>query len=68
MVEKKLEDKLNKDSKDHLQRELTELYCKHTFHKECIKKWLLTNPKCPCCRKNFRDHAEYKKFEEEKKV
>jgi hypothetical protein len=48
--------------------QLTELFCKHTFHKECIKKWLLKNPKCPVCRKNFKEHEEYKKFEEEKSV
>lgn len=36
--------------------------CKHHFHKECIKDWLLTedrtgaaqhNENCPCCRSNF---------------
>ncbi|XVF22456.1 hypothetical protein REPUB_Repub12eG0174100 [Reevesia pubescens] len=25
-------------------------YCKHTFHVECIKKWLLHKNQCPICR------------------
>jgi hypothetical protein len=24
--------------------------CKHKFHSECIKEWVLRNPTCPCCR------------------
>ena len=26
------------------------LKCKHNFHSECIKEWVLREPKCPCCR------------------
>lgn len=24
--------------------------CKHSFHKECIKKWLSVKDTCPICR------------------
>jgi len=24
--------------------------CKHKFHSDCIKEWVLRNPTCPCCR------------------
>jgi len=27
--------------------------CVHAFHKECIIEWLLRNPKCPCCRREY---------------
>jgi hypothetical protein len=27
--------------------------CNHLFHKECIVDWLVTNPACPECRRNF---------------
>lgn len=26
------------------------LDCGHNFHKECLKEWILREPKCPCCR------------------
>nr|XP_006130750.1 leukemia NUP98 fusion partner 1 isoform X1 [Pelodiscus sinensis] len=29
---------------------ITELHCMHSFHKECIGKWLLKKPTCPTCR------------------
>ena len=28
--------------------------CSHTFHKECIGKWLINRPICPNCNKNVR--------------
>lgn len=28
--------------------------CGHSFHKECISKWLVTKKTCPCCRKTLR--------------
>ncbi|XP_068085193.1 E3 ubiquitin-protein ligase TTC3 [Anabrus simplex] len=31
--------------------DVTPLQCKHTFHTECIRKWLRTNSTCPMCRK-----------------
>lgn len=27
--------------------------CNHTFHKYCLKKWLLLEPICPTCRHNL---------------
>ena len=27
--------------------------CIHAFHKECITDWLLRNPKCPLCRRDY---------------
>ena len=27
-----------------------QLNCKHSFHKECIEKWLNINNSCPICR------------------
>lgn len=29
--------------------------CEHTFHKECIDKWLESNNKCPYCRTELTD-------------
>ena len=36
--------------------------CKHSFHKECIKRWILTveqenNDKCPICRNHASRHT-----------
>lgn len=27
--------------------------CNHTFHEECIARWMLLNHNCPLCRKHF---------------
>lgn len=27
--------------------------CIHAFHKECIVDWLMRNPQCPCCRRDY---------------
>ena len=27
--------------------------CRHAFHKECIRDWLLRRPDCPLCRQNY---------------
>ncbi len=29
------------------------LKCRHSFHQECIKKWLKDNNTCPQCRENI---------------
>lgn len=28
--------------------------CGHSFHKECVEKWLLEHNTCPCCRMNVK--------------
>ncbi|CDW59413.1 ring finger protein 167 [Trichuris trichiura] len=30
--------------------DLSALKCGHTFHAECVRRWLLSNPYCPTCR------------------
>ena len=32
------------------------LPCMHTYHEECIRKWILENPTCPVCTHNVRDN------------
>mmetsp|Transcript_21093 Transcript_21093/g.45144 ORF Transcript_21093/g.45144 Transcript_21093/m.45144 type:complete len:133 (+) Transcript_21093:2-400(+) len=27
--------------------------CKHTFHAQCISRWLLVRDECPICRRSF---------------
>jgi hypothetical protein len=34
-----------------LREEVTTLPCKHTFHRDCMERWLIgENGTCPCCR------------------
>ena len=33
--------------------------CHHTFHRDCILDWLLTDDTCPCCRQNFVTFESY---------
>jgi Ring finger domain len=30
--------------------------CRHVFHASCMKRWLLLNPNCPLCRKEYLLH------------
>jgi hypothetical protein len=47
--------------------------CVHCFHKDCMLDWLLQNPKCPVCRRNYlvkhdsheRQHQQQQQQEEE---
>lgn len=32
--------------------EVITLTCKHSFHKDCLKGWLVKNPKCPVCKRD----------------
>jgi hypothetical protein len=43
--------------------EVSELWCQHWFHTECIEMWLDTHDSCPHCRKTLqqgREEAEAK--------
>jgi len=31
--------------------------CPHYFHRHCIRSWLMKNPECPCCRRNFLNNG-----------
>eukprot|EP00457_Paulinella_chromatophora_P004092 gb/GEZN01004102.1/.p1 GENE.gb/GEZN01004102.1/~~gb/GEZN01004102.1/.p1 ORF type:complete len:482 (-),score=31.87 gb/GEZN01004102.1/:237-1682(-) len=35
---------------------LRTLPCFHSYHSQCIDKWLLSNPKCPICKTSVRQH------------
>lgn len=41
--------------------EITRTNCQHTFHDECLRKWIGTSPTCPVCKnalaKNMYDHV-----------
>ena len=37
---------------------LRRLACGHSYHSECLDKWLLTNATCPRCRKKARIHGD----------
>ncbi|KAI7888387.1 uncharacterized protein EV154DRAFT_468952 [Mucor mucedo] len=32
---------------------LSRLWCKHHFHRACIKEWLILNRRCPLCKQDF---------------
>lgn len=32
---------------------LSKLWCKHHFHRACIKEWLMLNRRCPLCKQDF---------------
>ncbi|CAJ1964977.1 unnamed protein product [Cylindrotheca closterium] len=34
------------------------LNCLHAFHRDCMKKWLVSNSECPCCRKGFLEFGD----------
>jgi E3 ubiquitin-protein ligase RNF115/126 len=42
----------------HLGDEVTQLYCKHWFHEQCVKAWLGEHDTCPHCRKGISDISE----------
>ena len=42
--------------------DLEEIYglnCQHTFHRDCITRWLHTNPNCPLCRQPVDADSRY---------
>ena len=42
---------------DTKQEQGVKLSCNHTFHKDCIEKWININPICPICRKELLNIA-----------
>lgn len=35
------------------------LHCNHSFHKQCISKWLLKDARCPICRRIHTEPTNY---------
>lgn len=44
---------------DLLTEDVYELNCKHSFHKNCIQRWLLTSTMCPLCRTHVDPDPRY---------
>jgi len=42
----------------HLGDEVTQLYCKHWFHEQCVKAWLGEHDTCPHCRKGISEISQ----------
>ena len=40
-------------------QKIGKLLCNHYFHKDCIYKWLKTNPTCPLCRENCKKFSSW---------
>jgi hypothetical protein len=41
-----------------------QLVCKHSFHEDCLLRWLQTNITCPLCRHRLTDRPTYDEFAE----
>ncbi len=42
--------------------------CRHSFHRECLLKWLERTSNCPLCRFELpTDDAQYEQFKAQKK-
>lgn len=50
LEELKTSDKINGISNDAFDDDLRMLSCKHVFHYECLKWWLIKSKSCPICR------------------
>lgn len=48
-----------------LSEDLAAMPCKHVFHQECLRQWLLRTNSCPSCRLELitddRDYEQFKK-------
>lgn len=43
-------------------KEFVFVKCGHSFHKECIGKWLIEKPTCPCCRETLKPEILQEEF------
>lgn len=42
--------------------------CKHSFHSDCLMKWLEKSSNCPLCRYDLpTDDADYERYKKQKK-
>ena len=47
---------------DNSTMNMTTTICGHTYHKECIDRWVKTNASCPTCRKSLKQIKTIPKF------
>ena len=40
---------------DDIENEWKKLECEHSYHKQCIDKWIIVSAKCPLCMKHINN-------------